>query len=152
MIAIINGKIITADCILEDHVLFVKVARQAKEMGFITTAGAPNILLGGSHSGNLCAHEAINEGVIDVICSDYYPAAMIHGVFEMHRTFGHPLHEMVKLITLNPAKAVQIDEHVGSIEVGKLADLVIIEFIEEDYPVVTRAIVDGKTVYQSHYR
>jgi alpha-D-ribose 1-methylphosphonate 5-triphosphate diphosphatase len=46
-----------------------------------TIAGAPNVLLGGSHSGNLGAAEAIQYQSIDILCSDYYPAAMLHSIF-----------------------------------------------------------------------
>jgi len=60
------------------------VAQAAKERGMYTVAGAPNVLLGGSHSGNLSAIEAINEGCIDILCSDYYPASLLHTVSTMN--------------------------------------------------------------------
>lgn len=97
----------------------LEVARYAKGLGLMTVAGAPNVLLGGSHSGNLAAHEAIGLGLIDVLCSDYYPAALLHAVFSLHHKYGHPLHETMNLITYNAAKAVNINQDYGSIEVGK---------------------------------
>jgi alpha-D-ribose 1-methylphosphonate 5-triphosphate diphosphatase len=59
---------------------------------------------------------------------------------------------MFKLVTLNPARAVKVDEEIGSIEKGKLADLNIIEMIDGDFPVITTCLVDGEEVFQTHYR
>ena len=78
--------------------------------------------LGGSHSGNLSAAEAIEERTIDILCSDYYPAALLHSIFKLSDEYGQDLHEMFQLVTLNPAKAVQIDDEIGSIKEGKKAD------------------------------
>ncbi len=96
-----------------------EVAYKAKELGMYTVAGAPNVLLGGSHSGNLGAAEAIQNDSIDILCSDYYPAAMLHSIFELARNYGKDLAEMIRLVTINPAKAVNMDEEIGSIEEGK---------------------------------
>ena len=101
----------------------LEVARKAKEMGLWTIAGAPNVLLGGSHSGNLSAAEAIQEQTIDILCSDYYPAALLHSIFKLSEEYGQDLHEMFQLVTLNPAKAVQMDDEIGSIKEGKKATL-----------------------------
>ena len=68
--------------------------------------GAPNILLGGSHTGNLSAAEAVKEGCADILCSDYYPAAMLHSIFIMHKQHGVPLPEIVNKLTLNPQSDV----------------------------------------------
>lgn len=137
---------------ISEFPITMEVAKKACEMGFHTVAGAPNVMLGGSHSGNLAAYEAIGEGVIDILCSDYYPAAMVHSIFRLHREYGHDLSEMFKLVTLNPAKAVLMDDQIGSIEVGKRGDILIIETIDDDFPVVTSCFVDGKHVFQTNYR
>lgn len=130
----------------------IEVARKAKEMGLWTIAGAPNVLLGGSHSGNLSAAEAIEGQTIDILCSDYYPAAMLHSIFELSETYGQDLHELFQLVTLNPAKAVQMDGDIGSIKVGKKADIIIIEKMDDGFPMVTTSIVDGKLITRTMYR
>lgn len=130
----------------------IEVARKAKEMGLWTIAGAPNVLLGGSHSGNLSAAEAIEQQTIDILCSDYYPAAMLHSIFKLSEEYGQDLHEMFQLVTLNPAKAVQMDDDIGSIKEGKKADLIIIEKMEDGFPMVTTSIVDGKLITRTVYR
>ena len=130
----------------------IEVARKAKEMGLWTIAGAPNVLLGGSHSGNLSAAEAIEERTIDILCSDYYPAALLHSIFKLSDDYGQDLHEMFQLVTLNPAKAVRIDDEIGSIKAGKKADIIIIEKMDDGFPVVTASIVDGKLITRTMYR
>ncbi|MFO7888589.1 MAG: phosphonate metabolism protein PhnM [Eubacteriales bacterium] len=137
---------------ISEFPITLEVAKKAKEMGMHTIAGAPNVLLGGSHSGNLAAYEAIQEGAVDIICSDYYPAAILHSIFKLHKDYGHDLNEMFKLVTINPAKAVNIDNDLGSLDVGKKADIIIIEEIDENFPVITSCFVDGRYVFQTNYR
>ena len=91
-------------------------AKSAKLHGFYTVVGSANILRGSSHSGNLSASEAILEDFADIICSDYYPAAILHSIFHMHDKYGAPLPLMVNKATLNPAKALRTDEDYGSLE------------------------------------
>lgn len=129
-----------------------EVAYRAKALGMYTVAGAPNVLLGGSHSGNLGAAEAIQNDSIDILCSDYYPAAMLHAIFELVNTYGMDLADMIRLVTINPAKAVQMDDEIGSIEIGKKADLLIIEKLAGDFPVITGVFVDGKLIQKTNYR
>lgn len=137
---------------ISEFPITMEVARRAKELGMYTIAGAPNVLLGGSHSGNLGAAEAIKNEVIDILCSDYYPAAMLHSIFALVEQYGQSLVEMVKLITINPAKAVKMDHEIGSICEGKKADLLIIEKITDDFPVITSVFVDGKLIQKTNYR
>lgn len=129
----------------------VETAKSAKEKGLFTVVGAPNILLGGSHSRNLSAAEAIKAGCVDIICSDYYPPAILHGIFIMNQKYGTPLHVMVNKATLNPAQAMNIHKDFGSIDIGKKADLLIIDILDS-YPVITHVLVDGKITAQVEYR
>lgn len=137
---------------ISEFPITMEIAKKAKEQGMYTSAGAPNVLLGGSHSGNLSAAEAIKEKAIDILCSDYYPAAMLHAVFELTKNFGLDLAEMFKLVTINPAKAVKLDHEIGSIKEGKKADLLIIEKVQSDFPVITAVMVDGKLIQKTNYR
>lgn len=138
--------------VISEFPITLDIAKKAKEKGMYTIAGAPNVLLGCSHSGNLSAVEAIQEKSIDILCSDYYPAALLHAIFEMNKKYEIDLVEMFKLVTLNPAKAANMERELGSIKVGKKADLLIIEKIEPEFPVITSVFVDGNLVQKTNYR
>jgi alpha-D-ribose 1-methylphosphonate 5-triphosphate diphosphatase len=111
--------------------------------------GAPNVLLGRSHSNNLSAMEAVENGVVDIFCSDYYPSSLLHTVFKLYNN-NMPINQAVNMVTLNPAKALHIDHELGSIEVGKKADLLL---IAEDgiRPVLQSVMVNGRIVCQMNY-
>ena len=75
----------------------------------------------------------------------------MQSLFKMHDKYGQSLPEMVKKVTLNPAKAMRIDKNYGSIEKGKKADIVIADIVD-DYPAITHVIADGKLVSKIKYR
>ncbi len=143
--------------VISEFPIDMKTAHEAQERGMHTLAGAPNVMLGHSHSGNLSAREAVQEGAIDMLCSDYYPAALIDAVFTLHRECSMSLPAAFALVTANPAKAVGIDGVVGSLEVGKRADILLVREIgcnpegSVTTPVITRAFVGGNSVYRCHY-
>jgi alpha-D-ribose 1-methylphosphonate 5-triphosphate diphosphatase len=126
----------------------LETARYASKMGMHVAGGASNILRGGSLSGNLDMTEAVQEGAVDILCSDYYPAAILHSVFKLHGQKGMPLHDAVNLATLRPAESVGLDRSLGSLEVGKEADLLIVR-LQDGLPVVTHSMVGGQLVLQT---
>jgi alpha-D-ribose 1-methylphosphonate 5-triphosphate diphosphatase len=130
----------------------MEIARAARKAGMHTLAGAPNVLLGGSHSGNLSAAEAILDGCVDMLCSDYYPGAILHAVFAMNERYGADLARMFRMATLNPAEAVGMGAELGSLEAGKRADLQIIERVDGRFPATTSLFVDGERVLWTRYR
>jgi alpha-D-ribose 1-methylphosphonate 5-triphosphate diphosphatase len=137
---------------ISEFPITIEVAREARRRGMRTVAGAPNVLLGGSHSGNLSAREAILDGSIDILCSDYYPAAILHAIFKLHREDGLPLADVVRLATRNPAEAVGLGGELGSIEPGMRADLLVVELVDGDFPVCSEVLVDGRRVFSCDYR
>lgn len=137
---------------ISEFPITLEVAKKAKEIGLYTIAGAPNVLLGGSHSGNLSAAEAIANDCVDILCSDYYPAALLHAIFDLHEKHGNDLHKMFMMVSLNPAKAVKMDDELGSIKVGKKADILVIERMEDGYPMLTTTMVNGALITTTHYR
>lgn len=136
---------------ISEFPITLEVAEAAHSDGLWTIAGAPNILLGGSHTGNLSAAQGIREGSLSILCSDYYPAALVHAIFIMHKTYGISLVRMFRMLTINPAKAVKMDKDIGSIEEGKKADILIIK-VKDGYPAIKSVMVDGKVVYRTEYR
>ncbi|AXI10871.1 alpha-D-ribose 1-methylphosphonate 5-triphosphate diphosphatase [Oceanobacillus zhaokaii] len=137
---------------ISEFPITLEVAKKAKELGLQTIAGAPNVLLGGSHSGNLSAAEAIKHDCVDILCSDYYPAALLHAIFELSEKYGNDLHRMFMMVTLNPAKAVRMDDELGSIKPGKKADILIIERMDDGYPMLTTTMVNGSVMTTTNYR
>lgn len=135
---------------ISEFPITLEVAKTAVEQGFLTVLGAPNILLGGSHSGNLSALDAIKAGAASVLVSDYYPQSMLQAVFFLKNKCNVPLYEAAKLVSLNPAKAVGIDKKTGSLEVGKQADLLIVGK-EDTFPVIQNVFVDGNCVLSCQY-
>lgn len=129
---------------ISEFPITLEVARYAKEKNMHTVMGAPNILLGGSHSGNLSAELAINKGVVDILCSDYYPASILHSIFYMHER-GHCIVDMTKLATINPARALNISHERGSLEEGKRADLLIVTE-KNGVPSVRKVFTEGEMV------
>jgi alpha-D-ribose 1-methylphosphonate 5-triphosphate diphosphatase len=112
----------------------LEAARAAHAHGMDVIAGAPNLVRGGSHSGNVSASELIEARLVDVFASDYVPPALIEAAWVAHHALGTPLHEAVAMITDRPARMLHLDDR-GRLEVGKRADLVRIRPLEE-MPVV----------------
>ncbi len=86
-------------------------------------AGAPNLVRGGSHSGNVSAAELAWAGLVDIIASDYVPPAMIEAAWRLTEEAGMTLPAAVATITANPARALHLHDR-GRIEPGLRADLV----------------------------
>ncbi|MDR0584553.1 MAG: alpha-D-ribose 1-methylphosphonate 5-triphosphate diphosphatase [Treponema sp.] len=126
-------------------------AKKAREKGLMVVMGAPNVLLGGSHSGNLSALEAIREGCADILCSDYYPASLLHAAFRLEEEGVLSLPAAIRMLTLNPAGAMGIAAGYGSVEAGKKADLLVVRKIRRQ-PVVNQCFINGQTTLQFEYR
>lgn len=123
----------------------LEVAKAATEENMFVMVGAPNIIRGSSMSGNLRAIDAINNHAADIICSDYISPAVLHSLFYLYHKYGISLTEAVKMATLNPAKALKLDAKLGSIEVGKIADIILVKEIEQ-IPFVDDVFVNGALV------
>ncbi|HZY37052.1 MAG TPA: alpha-D-ribose 1-methylphosphonate 5-triphosphate diphosphatase [Mucilaginibacter sp.] len=126
-------------------------AQHAAKLGMHVVGGASNILRGGSLSGNLNMKDAVLQGAVDSLCSDYYPPSILHSVFKLYNEVSLPLHEAVNLATLNPAKAAGIAHHTGSIETGKDADLLLVSLVN-NIPMVTHTIVQGHIIAQAKFK
>jgi len=101
-----------------------EAANLSHEAGISVMMGAPNVVRGGSHSGNVAAETLARAGVLDVLSSDYVPASLLFGAFELARRIeGFGLAPALRTITLNPARAAGLDDR-GEIAAGKRADLV----------------------------
>lgn len=98
-------------------------ARAAREHDQLIVMGAPNIVRGGSQSGNVAAADLLSLGLLDILSSDYVPASPLQAILQLDADGSYPLVNGAKLISGNPARAAGLDDR-GSIAVGKRADLV----------------------------
>lgn len=114
-------------------------ARAAASAGLRVVAGAPNVIRGGSHAGNVAATELVSAGVVDALASDYLPAAMLAAATRLARDGFVTLSTAVGLVTSGPAAAVGLVDR-GSLVAGQRADLVIAD-LDRDWPVVHTCLV-----------
>lgn len=101
----------------------VEAARAARAAGQFVVMGAPNIVRGGSHSGNVAAAELLRLGLLDILSSDYVPASPIQAVFLLFSRGDITLPQGAALVSTNPARAAGLDDR-GVIVPGKRADVV----------------------------
>jgi len=124
--------------------LSVEVAQYAKELGISTGMGAPNVVRGGSQSGNIAAKDLVKAGVCDYLCSDYHPASMLLSPYRLKEDIGLDLEKGFAMISSTPAKLANLNDR-GEITEGKLADIAIIDEIH--FPKVVMTFKDGEVVY-----
>ena len=104
-----------------------EAAFRAKELGLRTVCGAPNVLRGRSHSGNVSARDLITQRLCDGLASDYLPSTMLGAVAALLHDKVCDLSTAVALVTSGPAQTVGLTDR-GLMEVGKIADLILAEF------------------------
>lgn len=98
-------------------------ARLSHEHGLKVLMGAPNIVRGGSHSGNIAAADLARQDVLDILSSDYYPSSLLRAVHVLSTMEeGYDLAKAVSTVSLAPAKAVNMPDR-GQIKAGLRADL-----------------------------
>jgi len=104
----------------------VIAADAAGSRGQRIVMGAPNIVRGGSQSGNVAAAELLGLGLLHILSSDYVPSSPLQAVFQLAADGALGLADGVRLVSGNPARAVGLDDR-GEIAVGQRADLVRIQ-------------------------
>jgi len=121
----------------------MEAARRARELGMKIVMGAPNVVLGRSHSGNVSALELAAAGLLDALTSDYVPASLLHAAFILADR-GAPLHEAVAKVTATPADMLGFADR-GRIAPGFRADLLRVRLVEGE-PVIRGIWVNGNRV------
>jgi len=123
-------------------------AESAKSKGLQVLMGAPNLVLGGSHSGNVSAMELVKHDLVDLVSSDYVPHSLLQSIFVMSAVTDKPVYKTMRPVTINGAIAIQMDGDRGSLEVGKRADLLTVHYSQDKSPVprLTQVIKNGDRV------
>lgn len=108
-------------------------ARAARAQGLGIIMGAPNVVRGGSHSGNVSAAELARHDLLDVLSSDYVPASLLHAAFLLQRE-GFSLPRAIATVSRNPAMMIGLADR-GEIAQDLRADFLRVRLVN-DIPVV----------------
>jgi alpha-D-ribose 1-methylphosphonate 5-triphosphate diphosphatase len=123
----------------------IEAARGLHDAGIGILMGAPNVVRGGSHSGNIAAVDLAREGLLDILSSDYVPSSLLLGALQLPmRVPSTDLAAAVRTVTKAPAEAVGLSDR-GEIALGKRADLIRVH-IARDIPVVRSVWREGQRV------
>src|SRR6202012_4039234 len=107
--------------------------------------GAPNVVRGGSHSGNIAAVELAREGMLDILSSDYVPSSLLMGALMLPKEVpAIDLASAVRTVTKTPAEAVGLADR-GEIAIGKRADPIRVH-VAGNVPVVRSVWREGRRV------
>jgi alpha-D-ribose 1-methylphosphonate 5-triphosphate diphosphatase len=123
----------------------MEAARGLHQAGIGVLMGAPNVVRGGSHSGNIAAVDLAREGLLDILSSDYIPSSLLMGALQLPAHVpAIDLASAVRTVTKAPAEAVGLSDR-GELAAGKRADVIRVH-IAGDVPVVRTVWREGRRV------
>ncbi len=99
-----------------------EAAEACHRHGIDVMMGAPNLIRGGSHSGNVAAEELARADRLNILSSDYVPAALLVAAVRLGEIWGDVARGL-GTVTSAPAEAVQLNDR-GRLEHGRRADLI----------------------------
>ncbi|MCF2524575.1 alpha-D-ribose 1-methylphosphonate 5-triphosphate diphosphatase [Bradyrhizobium sp. G127] len=123
----------------------MEAARGLHQAGIHVLMGAPNVVRGGSHSGNIAAVDMAREGLLDIMSSDYIPSSLLMAALQLPKHVpAIDLAAAVRTVTKTAAEAVGLSDR-GEIAAGKRADLIRVH-LARDLPVVRSVWREGHRV------
>ena len=123
----------------------MEAARGVHQAGIGVLMGAPNVVRGGSHSGNIAAVDLAREGLLDILSSDYIPSSLLMGALQLPKHVpAIDLASAIRTVTKAPAEAVGLNDR-GEIAAGKRADVIRVH-VAGDVPVVRTVWREGMRV------
>jgi alpha-D-ribose 1-methylphosphonate 5-triphosphate diphosphatase len=123
----------------------LEAAQAAKNAGLSVIMGAPNLIRGGSHSGNVSALEVAQNAALDCLSSDYVPSGLLYGTWLLHQKAGWELSAAMKTVTENPARCGGLKDR-GRLSPSLKADLIRVKVVDRR-PVVRSVWVAGRQVF-----
>lgn len=125
----------------------LEAAKASRYRNMQVLMGAPNIVRGGSHSGNVGAWELASHGMLDILSSDYYPGSLLDAAFRLAADERNALSlpQSIALVTCNPARALGLEDR-GVITEGCRADLVLAH-TQHGHPHIRHVWSKGRQVY-----
>jgi alpha-D-ribose 1-methylphosphonate 5-triphosphate diphosphatase len=122
----------------------LEAATAAREGGMAVIAGAPNLVRGGSHTGNVSVHDLLRARLVNALTSDYVPASLIEAAFMAAAMNLVSLPNAIAMVSAAPARMVELSDR-GDIAPGQRADLVRVR-LHEGAPVVRQVWRAGERV------
>ena len=127
----------------------IELARRYREQGIAVLLGAPNLVRGTSHLGNLSVRDAWAAGAGDLLCSDYHYPSLLAAPFCLVGCGLASFGSAWDAVSAVPARVAGLTDR-GELRAGALADLLVVEPASSDpvrSPAVKRAIVGGELAF-----
>lgn len=121
----------------------IEAATACRDKGIAVMMGAPNLIRGGSHSGNVAAKELARAELLDIVSSDYVPAALLLSAFQLSEIWND-LPRAVATVTQNPAKAAGLSDR-GALRTGLRGDVVRVRSVDQT-PILRGVWSQGRQV------
>ena len=122
----------------------IEAAHACHAHGIATIMGAPNLIRGGSHSGNVAALELAQLDRLDILSSDYVPAGLLMAAVQLGGIWGN-MARGIATVSANPASKVGLEDR-GLLQAGKRADLIRFATLD-DFPVLKETWSEGRRVF-----
>lgn len=136
---------ITLGATISEFPTTVVAASAASNAGMSTIMGGPNVVRGGSHSGNVSAADLSDKGLLDALSSDYVPSSLLYGAFLLSDKQGLSLPDAIATVTTNPARMANFNDR-GEIKAGLRADLIQVKRCTDGTPIVRKTFKLGERV------
>lgn len=124
----------------------VAAAQAARDANMAIIMGAPNMVKGGSHSGNVSAAELAQMDLLDIFSSDYVPSSLLMATFMLAHVDGWTLPKAVCTVTRNPARAIGLGDR-GEIAQGMRADFLRVRMNGAGMPSVRETWFAGQRAF-----
>jgi alpha-D-ribose 1-methylphosphonate 5-triphosphate diphosphatase len=108
----------------------VEAATALHAAGIRVLMGAPNLVRGGSHAGNVATADLAQARVLDILSSDYVPSSLLMAALRLPQVAPIDLAAAVRTVTKTPAEAVGLCDR-GEVAPGKRADLICVRVVDD---------------------
>ncbi|HBC49445.1 MAG TPA: phosphonate metabolism protein PhnM [Gammaproteobacteria bacterium] len=137
---------VSLGCSLAEFPTTLEAGEACHKQGLLVMMGAPNVIRGGSHSGNVAAKDFAARGWLDVLSSDYYPTALLPAAVKLtDPEIGMSLGDAIATVTSNPAKAARLSDR-GHLAEGLRGDIVLFS-LDQHGVRVAETYVQGHRVF-----
>jgi alpha-D-ribose 1-methylphosphonate 5-triphosphate diphosphatase len=134
-------------CRMAEFPVTVEAARRARELGMHVSVGAPNVVRGGSLTGNASALELASLGLVDILIADYHAPSLLFAALILAREGIATLPQAIAMVSANAAAVAGLHDR-GALVPGLRADIVVVHMVG-DVPAIIQHIVAGRTQFET---